>query len=252
MSPETVADGSGGDSSPSARDAASTVHLPVEAVDLTKSFRQADGSELRVLERVEFSVEPGEAVAVIGASGAGKSTLLHLLGGLDHPTSGIVRIGGRALNELHDSELASIRSRKVGFVFQFHHLLREFTALENVMMPPLIAGESRGGAEERARALLGDVGLADRLEHKPRQLSGGEQQRVAVARALVAEPRLLLADEPTGNLDSVNADQVFGLVRELHLKGGLTSIIVTHNEAMARRCDRVFRLAPLGERSAYV
>jgi len=219
-----------------------TPHRPVEATDLTKSFRQADGSELRVLERVDFSVEPGEAVAVIGASGAGKSTLLHLLGGLDRPTSGIVRIGGRDLNELDDGDLAAIRSRKVGFVFQFHHLLREFTALENVMMPMLVADWNEEAARKRASELLDAVGLSERLSHRPTELSGGEQQRVAVARALANRPLVLLADEPSGNLDESTSDRLHDLLFQLREERSLAMVLVTHNLELASRADRTLRL----------
>ncbi|MDX1568278.1 MAG: ABC transporter ATP-binding protein [Longimicrobiales bacterium] len=215
---------------------------PVRAMGLTKSFRQADGSELRVLERVEFSVAPGEAVAVIGASGAGKSTLLHLLGGLDRPTSGAVEIGGRALNELSDTELAAIRSRKIGFVFQFHHLLREFTALENVMMPMLVAEWNEETARERATELLDSVGLSERLTHRPTELSGGEQQRVAVARALANRPLVLLADEPSGNLDESTSDRLHDLLFRLREERSLAMVLVTHNLELARRADRTLRL----------
>jgi lipoprotein-releasing system ATP-binding protein len=209
-------------------------------------------TRVEVLQDLDFEVGDGELVAVIGPSGVGKSTLLHLVGLLDRPESGSLELDGAEVGALSWEARAGLRNRLIGFVFQHHHLLDELDALDNVALPLRIAGWSGKRARARASELLGAVDLDDRSGHFPDQLSGGEQQRVAVARALVAEPRLLLADEPTGNLDSVNAEQVFGLVRELHLKGGLTSIIVTHNEAMARRCDRVFRLAPLGERSAYV
>src|SRR5687767_11758435 len=170
-------------------------------VKLGKSYIGGDGGRLQVLEDVDLKVAPGEVVAVIGESGSGKSTLLQLLGGLDRPSAGEVRIGGIALRTLGDDALCRLRNERIGFVFQFHHLLREFTAVENVMMPQLIAGASQRAARERAREILVDVGLGERLKHKPTQLSGGEQQRVAVARALANRPVVLLADEPTGNLD---------------------------------------------------
>ncbi len=178
---------------------------PVEARALDKSYVGGDGSLLHVLRGVTLVLESGQAVAVTGASGAGKSTLLHLLGALDRPSGGEVLLGGRPVSGLGEEELARVRNRYVGFVFQFHHLLREFTALENVMMPALLAGAPFADARRRARGLLGEVGLSARETHRPRQLSGGEQQRVAVARALVNEPLVLLADEPSGNLDT--ADQ---------------------------------------------
>ncbi|HSR41359.1 MAG TPA: ABC transporter ATP-binding protein, partial [Longimicrobiales bacterium] len=194
---------------------------PVEAVGVHKHFPQAGGSELHVLEGVDLRVHPGEAVAIIGASGAGKSTLLHLLGALDRPTSGRIRVGGRSLSELDDPGLAELRNRQVGFVFQFHHLLREFTALENVMMPCLVGGTAEDAARSRALELLEAVGLGERLEHRPRELSGGEQQRVAVARALANRPVVLLADEPSGNLDGQTSerlhDLLFGLREERSL-----------------------------------
>jgi len=192
-----------------------------------------------------------EAVVVTGASGAGKSTLLHLLGALDRPTEGEIRVGGRPVAGLSDEELADVRNRRIGFVFQFHHLLREFTALENVMMPALIAGKPFAEAERRAQALLADVGLAERVTHKPRQLSGGEQQRVAVARALVNDPVILLADEPSGNLDTETSGLLHDLLFELRTRKSLSMVVVTHNPDLARRADRQLvmaggRLQPVG------
>lgn len=215
---------------------------PVEARNLHKSYLQADGSELRVLQGVDIRVEAGEAVAVIGASGAGKSTLLHLLGALDRPTAGEVLIAGRPVAGLEDRELAPIRNRYIGFVFQFHHLLREFSALENVMMPGLIGGLDRDEMEARARKALDAVGLSHRLHHRPWQLSGGEQQRVAVARALVGEPFVLLADEPTGNLDGQTSRQVQELLFALRAERDLALVLVTHNRELADRTDRVLLL----------
>jgi lipoprotein-releasing system ATP-binding protein len=216
---------------------------PVEARGLQKSFVGGDGRELRILRGVDLRVEEGEAVAITGASGAGKSTLLHLLGALDRPTSGEVILGGSPVAGLDDEALAAVRNRHVGFVFQFHHLLREFTALGNVMMPALVSGAPFPEAETRARELLAAVGVAEREGHKPRQLSGGEQQRVAVARALVNEPLALLADEPSGNLDTKTSDRLHDLLFELRGARALSMVLVTHNRALAGRADRVLRLA---------
>ncbi len=209
---------------------------------LRKSYLGGDGSEIHVLAGVDLRIEPGEAVAIIGASGAGKSTLLHLLGALDHPTSGTVLVEGSPVSGLDEEALAKVRNRHIGFVFQFHHLLREFTALENVLMPALIAGTPMAAAEERARHLLGAVGLQDRVTHKPWQLSGGEQQRVAVARALVNEPLVLLADEPSGNLDNHAAGKLHDLLFELRRDQELAMVLVTHNLELADRADRILRL----------
>ena len=214
----------------------------VEARDLHKVFLGGDGRELTVLGGVNLRVESGEAIAIVGSSGAGKSTLLHLLGGLDRPTSGGVLLGGRDLSAVDGDELAWMRNRGVGFVFQFHHLLREFTALENVMMPCLIAGQSRRASEERARELLTIVGLDERMSHRTTQLSGGEQQRVAVARALSAEPPLLLADEPSGNLDTQTSEELHDLLFHLRESQRLGMVLVTHNQELARRADRVLEL----------
>ena len=214
----------------------------VEARSLWKSFMGGDGHELTVLEGVELRVEPGAAVAVVGSSGAGKSTLLHLLGALDRPTSGEVLIGGRDISRVDAEALARIRNETVGFVFQFHHLLREFTALENVMMPCLIAGQGRESAAARARELLAVVGLQGRLEHRPAQLSGGEQQRVAVARALSNRPVVLLADEPSGNLDTHTSEGLHDLLFGLREDIGLAMVLVTHNRELAGRADRILEL----------
>ena len=214
----------------------------VEARALWKSFMGGDGHELTVLEGVELRVEAGEAVAVVGSSGAGKSTLLHLLGALDRPNSGEVMIGGRDLSRVNAETLARIRNETVGFVFQFHHLLREFTALENVMMPRLISGLDRRAAAERAHELLAVVGLEGRLEHRPAQLSGGEQQRVAVARALSNDPLVLLADEPSGNLDTHTSEELHDLLFRLRRDGGLAMVLVTHNRELAGRADRIMEL----------
>ena len=215
---------------------------PLEACDLAKSYVGGDGRELSILSGVNFELGRGEAVAIIGASGAGKSTLLHLLGALDRPTQGKIIVGGRSIAGQNDEALAEMRNRQIGFVFQFHHLLREFTAVENVMMPALIAGTSFSEARSRALSLLGDVGLAERASHKPRQLSGGEQQRVAVARALVNHPVVLLADEPSGNLDTETSQKLHDLLFELRARRDLSIVVVTHNRDLAARADRTLVL----------
>ena len=214
----------------------------LEARALCKSFMGGDGHELTVLEGVDLRVDETEAVAVVGSSGAGKSTLLHLLGALDQPTSGQVLVGGRDVSGLDVEALAGIRNETVGFVFQFHHLLREFTALENVMMPCLISGTDRRVAADRARELLAAVGLEGRLEHRPAQLSGGEQQRVAVARALSNDPVVLLADEPSGNLDTHTSEELHDLLFRLRGDRGLAMVLVTHNRELAGRTDRILAL----------
>ena len=212
------------------------------ALALHKRYRAGDGSEVRVLEGLDLRVESGETVAVTGASGAGKSTLLHLLGALDLPTSGTVLLGGRPISNLDEHTLAEVRNRHVGFVFQFHHLLREFTALENVLVPALIGGASMEQAEKRGRGLLGAVEMAHRLTHKPWQLSGGEQQRVAVARALANDPLVLLADEPSGNLDRHASERLHDFLFELRRDREFAMVLVTHNLELARRADRVLHL----------
>ncbi len=207
---------------------------------------------MQVLDDLDLGVEEGELLAIVGPSGVGKSTLLHLLGLLDRPDAGRLEIDGLDVGVLTPSRRAKIRNELLGFVFQHHHLLDELDAKDNVALPLRIAGRPSREARQRADDLLDKVGLINRAQHFPDQLSGGEQQRVAVARALAMNPRLLLADEPTGNLDRDSSEAVFELVQQLHLLENLTSIIVTHNEAMASRCDRIFRLAPAGERSGYV
>ena len=214
----------------------------LEARALQKIYTQEDGSELRILESVEITVAAGEALAIVGASGAGKSTLLHLLGGLDRPTAGEVLLASRNLATLPERELAATRNKQIGFVFQFHHLLRDFTALENVMMPLLIAGVERKQALERGRRLLADVGLAQRATHKPSQLSGGEQQRVAVARALANNPLVVIADEPSGNLDTHTGEQLHELFFNLRTEHGMALVIATHNRDLAERADRILHM----------
>ena len=214
----------------------------LEARGLRKVFAGGDGRPLEVLRGIDLDVHRGEVIAVVGASGAGKSTLLHLLGALDTPSAGTVRLDGRVYGEQDEMELAAVRNRKIGFVFQFHHLLREFTALENVMMPLLIAGEDESRARSRAEELLAAVGLAGRMSHRPTALSGGEQQRAAVARALAADPLLVLADEPSGNLDNANSERLHELFARLSREFETALVVVTHNRMLAGRADRVLSL----------
>jgi lipoprotein-releasing system ATP-binding protein len=213
----------------------------IQAVDLQKSFPIASG-RLPVIKGISLSIRRGELLTIVGPSGAGKSTLLHLLGGLDRPSGGRVLVNGEAIETLKDQELAQFRNRAIGFIFQFHHLLADFNALENVMLPQLIAGRSNGEATAKATALLTSVGLAGRLTHRPGELSGGEQQRVAVARALALAPPIILADEPTGNLDTHTSDEVFGLLKGLCRERSLTLVMVTHNEKLAAQADRIVKL----------
>ena len=222
----------------------------LEAERLRKVYRGGDGSSIEVLSSVDLAVSRGEFVAVMGASGSGKSTLLHLLGALDDPSGGTVRLDGLDFAEQSAATLATLRNRRIGFVFQFHHLLREFSALENVMMPLLIAGEAEGVARSRAEELLATVGLAGRMTHRPAALSGGEQQRVAVARALATDPLIVLADEPSGNLDFGNSERLHELFARLAREFETALVVVTHNRLLASRADRVLsleggRLVPL-------
>jgi lipoprotein-releasing system ATP-binding protein len=214
----------------------------VEAHDLTKSYVGGDGGTINVLAGVSLSVARGEMVAIVGASGAGKSTLLHILGALERPTRGYVVLSGEPVHDRSDDELAAIRNRQVGFVFQFHHLLREFTALENVMMPLRIKGVEERVARGRAEELLAQVGLSGRMQHRPSELSGGEQQRTAVARALAVDPAVLLADEPSGNLDHLNAERLHDLFAELARDLEIGMVVVTHNRSLAGRANRVLSL----------
>lgn len=212
------------------------------AKNIHKVFWLGKEVSLHVLKGIELEVKRGEILAVVGASGAGKSTLLHILGTLDRPTEGKVYVDEIDVFQMSDADLARFRNQKIGFVFQFHHLLPEFTAIENVAMPAMIAGKSFSEVKARAYELLREVGLADRVEHKPSELSGGEQQRVAVARALMNQPEIILADEPSGNLDSQNAEALHDLIIGLNRKHGQTFIIATHNEKLAERADRIVKI----------
>jgi len=213
----------------------------IQLENLTRVYRSGPG-EVVVFRNLELAVPAGEQLAVMGESGAGKSTLLYLIAGLDKPTSGAVRFRGRDIAELSEAEVARFRNREIGYVWQQHHLLSEFTCAENVMLARLVAGENRARALAAAKERLDEVGLADRAEHRAGELSGGEQQRVAIARALIGNPSLLLADEPTGNLDERTGEKVFLLLEDLRRKRNLTSILVTHNRHFAVSCDRVLKL----------
>lgn len=214
----------------------------LEAHDIAKSYRGGDGSTLNILNGVNLTVKRGEMIAIVGESGAGKSTLLHVIGALDRPTRGHVTIGGEQVNDRSDDELAVIRNKKVGFVFQFHHLLREFSALENVMMPMRIGGTEVPQARSRAEELLSRVGLSGRMHHRPSELSGGEQQRTAVARALAVDPAVVLADEPTGNLDHRNGERLHEVFAQLARDLEIGMVVVTHNRSLAARADRALLL----------
>jgi lipoprotein-releasing system ATP-binding protein len=216
--------------------------IVLEAVDLTKVYVGGDGGSITVLDGVNLQVNRGQMVAVVGASGTGKSTLLHLLGALDRPSRGSVLIAGQSVVGRNDDALSTLRNRSIGFVFQFHHLLREFTARENVMMPMRIAGWGEQRAARRADELLDRVGLAGRVQHRPEAMSGGEQQRTAVARALAVDPAVLLADEPSGNLDHVNSERLHDLFAELSRDLEIAMVIATHNRSLAARADRTLLL----------
>lgn len=222
----------------------------IETKDLRKSFFTAAG-ELKVLKGIDLNIKAGEMIAIVGASGVGKSTLLQILGTLDRPTTGSVLYEGKNVFDLDDASLAVFRNTAIGFVFQFHHLLPEFTALENIVMPGLINTGAGGQpnkelnykiVEERANAFLNEMGLYERRHHRPGELSGGEQQRVAVARALILEPKVVFADEPTGNLDTHTGEELFKLLLELNNKKGVTFVIVTHNESLSKQCHRVLEM----------
>jgi len=213
----------------------------ITVAGLNKYYTVA-GNRLHVLRELDLTVEKGEMVAIMGASGVGKSTLLHVMGGLDTIDGGRVQVGEHDIAGMNDEARVAFRNRHIGFVFQFHHLLPEFTAIENAMMPMRIARASVAEARPRAEALLSRVGLGERLDHRPGMLSGGEQQRVAVSRALVMQPSLLLADEPTGDLDEATADSLHQLLRDMHAEFGLTAVIATHNPRLAAQCDRTLRL----------
>jgi lipoprotein-releasing system ATP-binding protein len=220
----------------------------IETENLKKSFK-TDAGELRVLKGINLSIVEGEIVGIVGASGVGKSTLLHILGVLDRPTSGTVLYSRTDIFSFDNNSLASFRNKTIGFVFQFHHLLPEFTAFENVMMPGLINRSQKSEVKrdykeiyKKAEMLLNEMGLSERKTHRPGELSGGEQQRVAVARALILEPKIVLADEPTGNLDATTGEELFNILIDLNKKKGITFVIVTHNESLSNRCHRVLRM----------
>ncbi|MBN2110052.1 MAG: ABC transporter ATP-binding protein [Methanosarcinaceae archaeon] len=212
----------------------------IEIRNLSKIY--SNGVEVRALDGIDLDIKRGEFLSVIGPSGSGKSTLLHMIGILDTPTTGTITIDGRVITEMTESDRSQARNEILGFVFQYHHLLPDFSALENVMMPLLIAGKSRSDARKIAEGLLNDVDLGDRMDHRPTQLSGGQAQRVAVARALANDPSIVIGDEPTGNLDTKSSDMIYELLRKLNREKGQTFILVTHDEKMARKTDRIIRL----------
>jgi len=214
----------------------------IKTVNLVKEYQISKEKSLRVLNGINVEINEGEVVAIVGPSGAGKSTLLHLIGTLDKPTSGEISIDGENVFKLSGNELAHFRNTKIGFIFQFHHLLPEFTALENVCIAAMISGGSMKSVEQKAKLLLEEVGLADRLHHKPSELSGGEAQRVAIARALINSPKVVLADEPTGNLDTHNSDDIMEIMFDLRKKYQKTFVIVTHNEKFAAMTDRTLKM----------
>lgn len=215
--------------------------IVLQAVKLSKSFSEAN-RKLQIFDNLDLTIEQGERVAIMGRSGAGKSTLLHLLGGLDQPSAGSVLIAGKDFKKLNEKQRSKLRNESLGFIYQFHHLLPEFTALENVCIPLLLGNDSISSAQAKARAILERVGLGERLEHKVAQLSGGERQRVAIARAIVTKPLCVLGDEPTGNLDTQTAEQVFSMLLELNREMGTSLVIVTHDPGLAKRMDRVLQL----------
>ncbi|MDW7730970.1 MAG: ABC transporter ATP-binding protein [Methanolobus sp.] len=212
----------------------------IEIRDLSKVY--SDGVEVRALDGIDLDIKRGEFLSIIGPSGSGKSTLLHMIGILDTPTTGKITIDGRVITEMSEKERSRARNEILGFVFQYHHLLPDFSALENVMMPLLISGKNKKDAQKVASGLLDDVGLGDRIDHRPNQLSGGQAQRVAVARALANNPGIVIGDEPTGNLDTKSSDMIYELLRKLNRDKGQTFILVTHDEKMARKTDRIIRL----------
>lgn len=214
----------------------------IKTSGLCKEYRITKEKSLKVLKNISTEIFEGEVVTIVGPSGAGKSTLLHLIGTLDKPTSGEVIFDGEDISKLGSNDLARFRNSRIGFVFQFHHLLPEFTALENVCIAAMISGSTMKQVESKARELLTEVGLADRLHHKPSELSGGEAQRVAIARALINSPKVILADEPTGNLDTRNSDEVMNIIFELRKKYNRTFVIVTHNEKFAQMTDRILKM----------
>jgi lipoprotein-releasing system ATP-binding protein len=217
-------------------------NILLEAIDINKSF-MTEAGELKVLKDVSLAISEGEMCGIIGASGAGKSTLLHILGALDRPTSGSVLFQSENIAAMDEDALARIRNASIGFVFQFHHLLPEFSSLENIMLPGLISGRPFPEVEEKSLRLLDELGLSLRARHRPGELSGGEQQRVAVARALIQEPNMVLADEPTGNLDTATGNELFELLIDLNRRKGITFLIVTHNRTLSERCHRILQMA---------